>query len=214
MVVCVCFLFFIFHAWYTFSRRWNSSRQASSRSISVRSSDIPTQRYVTIQLNIHTTVPLVRWFIIMGRAWASKKLLIHYFVMTHGRICHCRVFKPIWQRISSHIYQLFLQPGQLTWLQMNGLSIHRNHELNFWRLWHDAIYWWPYPKQPSQPLSILTWYCLWAACHRWQKHKPESSCHTCFNFSRLCSWSLLHDRSSRNIWMRSFKIYSKWSVHR
>ena len=27
-----CFLFFDFHAWYTLRRRWNSSRQASSRS--------------------------------------------------------------------------------------------------------------------------------------------------------------------------------------
>ena len=37
---------------------------------------------------------LVRWFIIMGRAWASSKLLIYYFVMAHSRICHCRLFKP------------------------------------------------------------------------------------------------------------------------
>ena len=28
------FLFFAFHAWYTFRRRWNSSRQASNRSMS------------------------------------------------------------------------------------------------------------------------------------------------------------------------------------
>eukprot|EP00041_Stephanoeca_diplocostata_P021486 m.501101 g.501101 ORF g.501101 m.501101 type:complete len:481 (+) comp21837_c1_seq3:65-1507(+) len=33
-LVCALFWFFIFHAWYTLRRRWNSSRQASSRSTS------------------------------------------------------------------------------------------------------------------------------------------------------------------------------------
>ena len=36
---------------------------------------------------------LVRWFIIMGRAWASSKLLIYYLVMGHSWICHCWLFK-------------------------------------------------------------------------------------------------------------------------
>ena len=42
---------------------------------------------------VSTVSQLVRWFIIVGRAWASSKLLIYYFVMTHSRICHCRLFK-------------------------------------------------------------------------------------------------------------------------
>ena len=81
---------------------------------------------------------------------------------------------------------------------------------------------WSDPR--SQPLSISL-YCLWAACCRWQKHKSELSCHACFNFSCLRSWSLtLHSdslaytglhmlharhRSSWNIRMRSF---GEWSV--
>ena len=32
--------------------------------------------------------------IIMGRTWASSKLLIYYFVIAHSRICHCQLFKP------------------------------------------------------------------------------------------------------------------------
>ena len=41
-------------------------------------------------LNYKTIFILVGWFIIMGRAWASSKLLIYYqyFVMAHSKIRH------------------------------------------------------------------------------------------------------------------------------
>ena len=32
-------------------------------------------------------------------------------------------------------WQLFLEPGQLTWLHMHGLNFKLNHELNFWCSW-------------------------------------------------------------------------------
>ena len=44
--------------------------------------------------NTAHTYLLVRWFIIMGRGWASSKLLIYYFVMVHSRISHCHLFGP------------------------------------------------------------------------------------------------------------------------
>ena len=43
----------------------------------------------------------------MGRAWASSKLLIYYFVMAHSGICHCR---------------LSSQGSYITWLHMHELS--------------------------------------------------------------------------------------------
>ena len=51
---------------------------------------LPAERPHAAWLYIYTS----EMNIIMGRAWASSKLLIYYFVMAHSRICHCLLFKP------------------------------------------------------------------------------------------------------------------------
>ena len=97
-----------------------------------------------------------------GWAWASSKLLIYYFVMVHSRICHCRMFISHWAK-SSHQCQPFLQPGQLTWLHMHGLSFMPESWAKF-LAFMSTIYAWPatWNDPGSQPPSIFL-YRLWVA---------------------------------------------------
>ena len=102
-------------------------------------------------------------FIIMGRSWASSELLIYYIVnMAHSQICHCWLFK---QHTCSQVLrdqcQPFLQPGQLTWLHIHGLSFTpKSWTKNFWRfiIWVPFMHG-PLPetwsmKRPSQPPPV------------------------------------------------------------
>ena len=60
-------------------------------------------------------------------------------------------------------------------------------------------------SDPNSQLPSIFLYCLWAACRRRCKHKSRlSSCHACFNFSRLHSGSasglhMLHNINLREI---------------
>ena len=117
---------------------------------------------------------LVRWFIIVGRAWASYCSTL---LWAHSRIvCLLNLVD-----VKSHVVT-FLQPRQLLWLHMDRLSFTMKSWADLWRSWVPFL------------CAALTWsnlnlapYGLRAACCWWSVRLPRLTCHPCFNLNRLRS---------------------------